>query len=210
MDQDNKLPKKIKNVVFDFGNTLVHFDPASIVAKQVSDPADAELLESVVFDRYYFERLDAGVISSEEVLKHQKTRLPQRLWDVSEKIYLSWIYSMPEIEGMRELITGIKSRYGVSVYLLSNISQYFVDHAGEIPMLSLMDRCVFSCVCKKVKPDVEIFAHLCAECGIRPEESVFVDDLEANIEGARKAGLQGYLFDGDAKKLLSYLETVLA
>jgi putative hydrolase of the HAD superfamily len=199
----------IKNVVFDFGQTLVHFDPAYIVGQKVSDPADAQLLRSVVFDGYYFSRLDAGSISTAEVLAHQKTRLPERLWAISEEIYYSWIYTMPEIEGMRELILDIKQRFHAPVFLLSNISQYFVDHADEIPMLKLMDRCVFSCVCKMVKPGVEIFAHLCRECNIRPEESVFIDDIPANIEGAVKAGLHGYLFDGNVQKLRAYLESVL-
>ena len=199
----------IKNVVFDFGQTLVHFDPDFIVGQKVADPNDARLLRSVVFDGYYFKQLDAGSISNEEVLAHQKTRLPERLWAISEEIYYSWIYTMPEMEGMRELVLDIKQRFHAPVFLLSNISQYFVDHADEIPMLKLMDRCVFSCVCKMVKPSVEIFDHLCRECNIRPEETVFIDDLEANIVGARKAGLNGYLFDGNVPKLRAYLESVL-
>jgi putative hydrolase of the HAD superfamily len=73
-----------------------------------------------------------------------------------------------------------------------------------------MDKCVFSCVCRVVKPNVEIFEHLCRECNILPEESIFVDDLPVNVEGARKAGLCGYQFDGDVEKLRAYLGKLLA
>ena len=199
----------MKNIVFDFGNTLVRFDPAYIVGQTVSDTEDARLLTEVVFDRLYFSRLDEGTISDEEVFEDYRRRLPERLWETAEKVYRSWIYNMPEIEGMRELIVYLKEKYNAPIFLLSNISQYFVDHAHEIPMLELMDKCVFSCVHKVVKPSVEIFELLCRECDILPSETVFVDDLESNIEGARKAGLCGYLFDGDAKKLQDYLDSVL-
>ena len=199
----------MKNIVFDFGNTLIKFEPSYIVAQTVSDPEDARLLTEVVFDRIYFSRLDEGTISDEEVLACYKIRLPERLWETAERVYRSWIYNLPEIEGMRELIVYLKEKYKMSVFLLSNISQYFVDHAHEIPMLELMDKCVFSCVHKRVKPDVELFGQLCRECDIAPEETIFVDDLESNIEGARKAGLCGYLFDGDAKKLRAYLDSIL-
>ena len=201
--------KTIKNIVFDFGNTLVRFDPLYIVSQTISDPEDAKLLCEVVFDRIYFDRLDEGTITDDEVFADYKNRLPERLWADAEAVYRSWIYNMPEIEGMRELILYVKEKYGVSVFLLSNISQYFVDHASEIPMLALMDKCVFSCVCGKVKPDVAIFEHLCRECEIIPEQTIFVDDLESNIEGARRAGLCGYHFDGDASKLRTYLDSIL-
>ena len=199
----------IKNIVFDFGNTLVRFDPSYIVSQTISDPEDAKLLCEVVFDRIYFDRLDEGTITDDEVFADYKNRLPERLWADAEAVYRSWIYNMPEIEGMRELILYAKEKYGVSVFLLSNISQYFVDHASEIPMLEVIDKCVFSCVCGKVKPDAAIFEHLCFECDIIPEQTIFVDDLESNIEGARRAGLCGYHFDGDANKLRAYLDSIL-
>jgi putative hydrolase of the HAD superfamily len=199
----------MKNIVFDFGNTLVRFDPAYIVGLTVSEPDDAKLLCEIVFDRIYFDRLDEGMMSDGEVFADYRRRLPERLWETAEKVYRSWIYNMPEIEGMRELIVYLKEKYNAPIFLLSNISQYFVDHAHEIPMLELMDKCVFSCVCGKVKPDVEIFRHLCEECDIIPEETVFVDDLEANIAGARKAGICGYCFDGDSQKLREYLDSIL-
>ena len=40
----------IKNVVFDFGQVMVHFEPSYMVGKYVEDKEDAALLEKVVFD----------------------------------------------------------------------------------------------------------------------------------------------------------------
>ncbi len=199
----------IKNVVFDFGQVLVKFDPAYIVGQFVTDPADAALLTTVLFDRLYWDPSDAGAISDEELLAACRQRVPERLWEMLPKIYYNWIYNLPEIEGMSDLIEHIKAEYGVRVFLLSNISQYFADHAHEIPILRHVEKCIFSAVCKKTKPSREIFAHLCNECRILPQETLFIDDSPKNTKGAEDFGISAYLFDGNAAKLKAFLHTVL-
>ena len=199
----------IKNVIFDFGQVLVHFEPEYMVRQYANDEADVKLLSEVVFDRLYWDRLDLGTITDEETISLCRERLPNRLWDVAEKIYRNWIYNIPEIEGMSDLITYIKKEYGVGVYVLSNISHYFADHSHEIDILKHSDGSVFSARIGITKPDHRIFDYLCNKFGITPNEAIFIDDSEKNINSAREFGLQGYLFDGDAAKLKEYLSKVL-
>lgn len=198
----------IKNVVFDFGQVMVRFDPVYMVKKYVDKEADCKLLAEVLFDRLYWDRLDDGTITDAELMKECKGRLPQRLWTVAEKIYYNWIYNIPEIDGMAELVRILKDVHGKRVFLLSNISTYFAQHEKEIPVLSLFEKCIFSAVCKKVKPNKEIFEYLCNECAILPEETLFIDDNPKNIQGAENFGIKGYLFEGNVEKLRSYLETL--
>ena len=42
---------------------------------------------------------------------------------------------------------------------------------------------------KLLKPDDAIYQELIEKYGIDPENAVFFDDLEANCEGARRAGI---------------------
>ena len=199
----------MKNIVFDCGQVLVRFEPRYMVEKYVTDPDDARQLTDVVFDRQYWDRLDAGTITNEETMEAVKARLPERLWAIADTIYYNWIYNIPEIEGMRELIRHIKETYGVTTYLLSNISHYFADHAHEVPILELIDHRVFSARCGLVKPHREIFEYLYAEYGLSPQETLFVDDRADNVEAAESVGIHGYLFDGDAEKLRAYLDEIL-
>lgn len=201
---------QIKNVVFDFGQVMVHFDPAYMVGKYVTDPRDAKLLETVVFDRLYWDRLDAGTITDTELLADCKKRLPERLWKVAEEIYFGWIYNIPAIEGMPELVAKIRDTNAARVFLLSNISAYFVAHAGEMPILRLFETCIFSAACGFVKPSREIFEYLCKTCKILPAETLFVDDNPKNIAGAEAFGIHGYLFDGDVAKLDDFLQNTLS
>ena len=52
----------IKNVVFDFGQVMVYFNPKYMVGVYVKDKDDAALLEEVVFDRLYWDRLDLNIM----------------------------------------------------------------------------------------------------------------------------------------------------
>ena len=199
----------IKNVVFDFGQVIIHFVPEMMVSPYITDEADKALMCEVLFDRLYWDKLDKGTITNEEVLELVHTRLPERLWDVADKIYYNWIYNVPEIDGMRELIVKLREKYNVRIFLLSNISKYFYEHREEFSIFKYFDKCIYSATIGIVKPSFEIFDYLCKTCDIVPSEAIFIDDNVNNIEAAKKFGLNGYIFDGDAKKLEKYLDTIL-
>ena len=200
----------IKNVVFDCGQVLIHFDPKYMVEQYVTDPDDSALLQEVIFDRAYWNLLDTNDITDEEVIAKSRARVPERLHEVVATIYYNWIYNIPEMEGMRELIHDLKATFGVKTCLLSDISKYFSEHRDEISILSELDQLVLSADYKLAKPHKETFENLFRVCNIRPEESVFVDDNPNNIAGAKACGMQGYCFDGDAAKLRTYLFELLS
>ena len=134
--------QSIKNVIFDFGQVMVRFDPHAIAAHTLQDPDDVALLAPILFDRLYWDRLDAGTISDGEVLDAVCARISERLREAAREIYYGWIYRLPEIPGMRELVQDLKAR-GIRVALLSNISHDFVSHAHDIPILALFEYAVF-------------------------------------------------------------------
>ncbi len=193
----------IHNVIFDFGQVLVHFDPAYMVAQYVREEDDAALLTEVVFDRLYWDALDAGTITDDDALEAVCKRLPTRLHAVARDIHWHWIEMLPEIEGMNALVEELKAAH-VPLYLLSNISRYFAENSHTIPILRHFDGCVFSAVCGMIKPQHAVFEHICRTYGCEPSETLFVDDNAANIESAIAFGLQGYRFDGDAAALRQF------
>ena len=58
----------IKNVIFDFGNVLVKYDPVYIVSGFSDNQEDIQAVASVLFDRLYWDRLDEGTIEDSEVV----------------------------------------------------------------------------------------------------------------------------------------------
>ncbi len=199
----------IKNVIFDFGQVLVRFEPTYMVGLYVSDDRDKTLLADVVFDRLYWNELDKGTLGDEELLLLARERLPERLWNVAETIYRNWIIHLPPIDGMAELIRFIKATYNVRCFLLSDISKYFAENCDKAPILQLLDGCVFSGPLGITKPSKEIFEHILNKYGLSAEETVFIDDKDQNIAGANAVGIRGYVFDGDVSKLRRYLDSIL-
>ena len=55
----------------------------------------------------------------------------------------------------------------------------------------LVDVIVYSHECGMSKPDPRIYTLTCERLGVRPEETVFVDDYGPNATAAREAGLHG-------------------
>ncbi len=50
-----------------------------------------------------------------------------------------------------------------------------------------------------MKPDARIYRRAVERLGVAPGEAVFVDDIRANVEGARAAGLEGIHFKSAAE-----------
>ncbi len=195
----------LRNLLFDFGQVLVRFDPLYMVRADIADEDDARRLANVLFDRLYWDPLDAGTIADEEVIRAAEERLPARLRPYVAPIYYAWVDRLPEIAGMREILKKWRAR-GYHIYVLSNISRYFSDHADRVPILSLTEGAIYSAVCGATKPSRAIFAAAEEKFGILPAETLFIDDSPKNIAGAAAAGFSTYLFDGDAGRLAAYLE----
>ena len=196
------------NIIFDYGNVLVRFNPHDLCACVLRDESDIALVSEVLFDRAYWDRLDEGTITDKEVIDRSLMRLPARLHDAARKIYGDWYCNTPFIDGMEDLAKRLKNE-GRGLYLLSNISQGFAAHYAEVPhvgaLLSKFDGLVLSGTIGLVKPSAAIFRHLLGTYHLDASTCVFVDDSERNVIGARAVGIEAYLFDGDAAKLDVYL-----
>ena len=56
----------VKNYIFDFGNVLAEFYPDKLTAPFVKNEDDRKCISEIVFDRFYWDRLDAGTITDDE------------------------------------------------------------------------------------------------------------------------------------------------
>lgn len=198
----------IKNYIFDFGNVLAEFYPERLTAPFAENPKMLKYISEVVFDRTYWDKLDSGEITDEEVKSDIRRRVPEELGETSCKVYDNWISTMTPVHGMQELISDIR-KTDKKLFLLSNISIGFAENYGKTQWIKELFDCfdglVFSGPIGKVKPDREIFEHLLETYNLKAEECLFIDDNEKNIEGAKKVGIEGYRFTGDSHKLRKYL-----
>jgi putative hydrolase of the HAD superfamily len=92
------------------------------------------------------------------------------------------------VQAMYDLIRGARAR-GYKTALLSNSWGNSGYPREDFP--SLFDEVVISGEVGMRKPEPEIFRHTAALLGLRPEECVFIDDIEANITAAEALGMTG-------------------
>lgn len=198
----------IQNYIFDFGNVLANFYEEMLTEPYVADATLRKTISEVVFDRLYWDKLDDGTITDQEVRDEIRRRLPGEYGDLGCLVYDSWVKTLTPVTGMSELVAELKGR-GKKLYLLSNISIGFAETYQEVPwlkeLLEQFDGLVFSGVIGMVKPNRDIFEYLLHTYSLKAEECIFIDDRKENLQGAEKVGIGGYLFDGDAETLRSYL-----
>ena len=49
------------------------------------------------------------------------------------------------------------------------------------------------------KPDIRIYEYLIKHYGLNPEESLFIDDVEENVQAAEAAGMMGMVTNGSPR-----------
>ncbi len=98
---------------------------------------------------------------------------------------------------------------GIKTGILSNMLADMLEKLrAEAGWLSLFDVQVYSCELGLVKPEEAIYARLVEELGVEASRTLFVDDIPANVEAARRAGLQAVVFESEAQ-LRDYLAASL-
>ncbi len=192
----------LKNIIFDYGNTIIRYEPYEIVESfGVTDQKDKCQLVQVCFDRKYWDKLDDGTLSQADFVKQVKTELPHCLHKIAEEICNDWYKVTPVIEGVEVLINKLK-RQGYKLYLLSNIGEMFCLDRSKIKLYNeYFDAGVLSSEEKLIKPDVKIFECLLDRYGLKAEECFFVDDLQANIDGAARCAIRGFKFEANVNEL---------
>lgn len=202
--------KRIKNIVFDMGKVLVGYDAMRACRAYLDDEADQELVCSVVFVSPEWVFLDMGIISDEEALGRMYARLPERLYEAARLCMENWhrhcMWTMTEME---PVVRRLKAR-GFGIYLCSNAAIRLTEcYPDVIPAIDCFDGVLFSAEEKCIKPQEMIYERLFDRFDLIPGECFFIDDVQMNIDGARKCGMDGYCFaDGDIEKLKQVLEAL--
>jgi len=104
-----------------------------------------------------------------------------RMWTTQNPVMLAWQQNLKQ----HGVLTAILSNMGDSV--LENMQR-------EFDWLSNFDVLLWSFQLKMAKPDPAIYHHALEKLGTRPEETLFIDDKNVNIEAARALGINAILF----------------
>jgi putative hydrolase of the HAD superfamily len=109
-------------------------------------------------------------------------RLDIEIWSHLEEPLLSW--------------TRLLRAAGFKTALLSNLHLRFSAHIrSSSEWLQLFDHLIFSSEVRLIKPDPAIFLKCLQALRVKPEQSLFVDDRDANVETAIALGIYAIKYE---------------
>ena len=185
----------IRNILFDMGNVLLRFDRAVFLDRLNVTEEDKQLLLKEVFLSEEWVHMDAGILREKTAEPIMCSRLPGHLHEAVHKLVSCWDQPILPMEGMYELVQELKDA-GYGIYLLSNASVRQHAYWPRVPGSEFFDGTLISADEKVMKPQPEIY-HLCMQrFGLKPEECIFIDDVQANIDGAAACKIAGVVFNG--------------
>lgn len=191
---------KLKNIIFDLGVVIINID-TDLTVKAMKNLGFNDFQESYTLFRQtdLFNKLEMGLISDEdfrnELRKHTINDVKNEDFD---KAWSAMLLDFPKER--INLIRKLGEKY--KVYLLSNTNaihynQYSEDFKNEygFEFNSLFIKAYYSFQMGMRKPDINIFEFAISDSNLKPEETLFIDDLKINIESAQKTGLQTLWLD---------------
>ena len=102
-------------------------------------------------------------------------------WNTFDARVLQWIKKLRES--------------GYTIGILSNLPSPLADSLrAKDGFMEHFDHVTFSCELRLFKPQAAIYEHSFRGLNVAPEETLFIDDRQENVDGAREVGMQAELF----------------
>jgi len=182
------MHKDYDNIIFDLGDVLLDYRWKEMLMDYGFSENEAIRLGRQLFDNELWSKFDEGIYSEEEIVKAYVELYPQDKDAIEFFIYHSEYMHKPRIKVWRKLEELKKAGY--KLYLLSNYPEnMFKKHTQYADFMPFLDGVLVSYQVNLLKPDLAIYKALIEKYELNPIRSIFFDDRQKNVEGARAAGL---------------------
>ncbi|MGP1447576.1 MAG: HAD family hydrolase [Candidatus Limimorpha sp.] len=192
------MVSKLKNIIFDLGGVILDID-LSLIYNELKNIGftNHALLESPEV-KELLDKFEMGIYSAPTF--RNKMRSCLQVPQVSDANFdFVWNAVLLDIPKERiQAIESIKQHY--NIFLMSNSNEIHYDlyvrdlqlRFGYREFDALFDKSYFSFAVHMTKPDPRFFEFVLDQHGMKPEETLFIDDTKTNIEAAQKLGIHTY------------------
>lgn len=192
--------REIETVLFDLGGVLIDWNPRYLYRKLFDDQDEMEHFLSEVCHPHWNFLHDKGALSFAKSIPDLQHRHPE----YSDQI-AAWWDRWPEmlngqIDRTVHVLEDLKKGGNVRLFALTNWSAETWKFATErFEFLNLFEDILVSGEEKLAKPDPRIFELASARFKLNPRETLFIDDVEKNIQQARELGFMTHWFSDPVK-----------
>jgi putative hydrolase of the HAD superfamily len=176
------------NIVFDLGGVLLTWNPQAIIAAAFAEEATRTRVLSEVFGHRDWVELDRGTLPIRDAIARAalRTGLPEE--DLTG-MFMQVPSSLVPVPEMVDLFLRLKEQ-GHSLYCLSNLHiNSYVHLKAEYTFWNLFEGAVISCLVHLCKPEPAIYSHLLDTFKLNAHDTLFIDDLQVNLDAAKPLGI---------------------
>lgn len=200
----------IKNIIFDYGNVLVDWNPAYLFLPVFyGDEEKCRYFTAHICNREWFTRMDRGEDMDTCVAELQA--LHPEYADAIALFRDRWFdMCHGDIPGMLEIIQDLKQK-GYGIYGLTNWpAATFAEARRRFRTIGSIENYVVSSSVHLAKPEPAIYQLLLSKYNLNACECIFVDDRKDNVDAAISLGMSGIVYPGSAKQLVPILNIRLS
>lgn len=180
----------IKNIIFDVGMVLVDFHWEQTMRELGIPETVIHDLDKRMIHHNLWKELDLANIPEEDIVSEFKAQNPQYA-DYIDLFFQNLDEVVTTFDGTAEFIQELKGK-GYKIYLLSNYpARMWKMHIPRFLFYPYVDGEVVSYQYHLSKPDRRIYETLCAKYQLNPQECIFLDDRQENIDTAKALGFEG-------------------
>ncbi len=197
------------NLVFDFGKVVFDWEPRALVARllprHAPDAAAAAALEADFFQGFRGDwgEFDRGTLAADALSDRIARRTGIAVADVRAVVDAvpGELDPLPQMQSLLGRLAG----EGHALFFLSNMPGPYADaldarHAFvRPPPAGLFRDGIYSARVGAIKPEPAIYALALERFGTPAADTLLIDDLQANVDGARAAGWQALRFESVAQ-----------
>jgi len=184
---------RIRNILFDLGNVLVDLDMDLWTAEVLEffDVSAMEELPPILFEKIH--EYERGEISTSLFINHMLRNSPRDRQALDA--ITCWNSMLLGIRYHRlDVLAALTQKY--KLYVLSNtnalhiewIDKYLMKRLKFPAFYGLFEEIYLSHEIKKNKPGKDSFQFVIDDSGIRPEETLYLDDRQENLDVAAALG----------------------
>lgn len=186
----------MKNIIFDLGNVIIDidFERTFKAFTEISENVNWRESERILREKKIWSRYEKGELSDSAFRAEIREEL--KITASDEQIDKAFCGLLMDIEPARiELIKKLATKY--KIYILSNTSHiHFLEVerilercTGLKHFSEIFDHVFLSYEMGKLKPEVDIYEEVLKQANLVASETLFLDDLLANLEGAATLGI---------------------
>jgi putative hydrolase of the HAD superfamily len=186
----------IRSVIFDVGNVFVRWSPSEVIWRTFDlEPESEENLRraDAMFRSPIWMSLNLGQLTQVEAEAAYQTQFGLTK-DETAKLFFHVMDHQQPIDGTQEIARRLKQA-GYRVFgLTDNVHEIVAHLRSRYQFWGLFDGAVVSAEVGLIKPHEAIFHHTMKTYGLAPSQTVFLDDVQANVNSARSIGMEARLF----------------